>query len=153
MPDFPLSQTRRTLPIALLRAREAVMERFRPMLRAIDVTEAQWRVLRVVQEIPGIEPTRLAEQAVILAPSLTRILKTLESRGLVTVERAAEDRRRTQVRLAPGGDRLLREASRESATIYATIERELGAEDLAALIDKLDVLLTRLNGPGDAADG
>ena len=35
--DFPLSATQRTLPIALLRAREAVMDRFRPMLRNIDV--------------------------------------------------------------------------------------------------------------------
>ena len=31
---FELSETRRTLPIALLRARETVMERFRPMLSA-----------------------------------------------------------------------------------------------------------------------
>jgi hypothetical protein len=33
--------TRRSLPIALLRAREAVMSRFRPMLNADDVTEQQ----------------------------------------------------------------------------------------------------------------
>jgi hypothetical protein len=39
--------TRRALPIALLRAREAVMVRFRPILRYHGVTEQQWRVMRV----------------------------------------------------------------------------------------------------------
>ncbi|WP_421904785.1 MarR family transcriptional regulator [Mameliella sp.] len=75
--EFPLSETQRTLPIALLRAREAVMERFRPMLRDIDVTEQQWRVLTVVREAGEIDATQLARAACVLAPSLTRTLKSL----------------------------------------------------------------------------
>ncbi|MFT5000920.1 MAG: hypothetical protein ACI875_001925, partial [Planctomycetota bacterium] len=38
--------TEKSLPIMLLRAREAVMRRFRPMLRLHDLSEQQWRVLR-----------------------------------------------------------------------------------------------------------
>ena len=45
-PDFEHS-----LPMMLLRAREAVMGRFRPMLREFDLTEQQWRIIRVLAEV------------------------------------------------------------------------------------------------------
>ncbi len=44
-------ETGRSLPIALLRARESLMARFRPMLAAHGFTEQQWRVLRIVGEV------------------------------------------------------------------------------------------------------
>ncbi|MGH7006661.1 MAG: hypothetical protein ACREIP_22160, partial [Alphaproteobacteria bacterium] len=41
--DFPMRAFSRSLPMQLLRAREAVMQRFRPMLHQHGVTEQQWR--------------------------------------------------------------------------------------------------------------
>ncbi|BBU57504.1 MULTISPECIES: homoprotocatechuate degradation operon regulator HpaR [Mameliella] len=151
--DFPLSATQRTLPIALLRAREAVMERFRPMLRDIDVTEQQWRVLRVVQEAEEIDATQLARAACVLAPSLTRILKSLESRGLITQGRDKNDRRRTLVRLTEAGDALLHEAGLVSAKIYAEIEAKLSAERIADLLDALERMTDDLTRQDDAGNG
>ncbi len=46
----PLCQTNRSLPIALLRARETVMGPIRDMLATSGVNEQKWRVLRVLQE-------------------------------------------------------------------------------------------------------
>ena len=46
--------TRRSLPMALLRARETVMARFRPMLAENDINEQQWRVLRVLDQPRGV---------------------------------------------------------------------------------------------------
>ncbi len=60
------------LPMALLRAREAVMARFRPLLDAHGINEQQWRVIRVLAEHPSLDATDLAQRANILAPSLTR---------------------------------------------------------------------------------
>ncbi|WP_417206842.1 homoprotocatechuate degradation operon regulator HpaR [Antarctobacter sp.] len=154
-PDaFPLSETQRTLPIALLRAREAVMERFRPMLREIDVTEQQWRVLRVVQEAGEIDATQLARAACVLAPSLTRILKTLEARGLIALHRDAADRRRTLVNISAVGKALLHEAGQTSAGIYKEIEERLGADRIADLLDALenvtqDLDLSNADAPDD----
>ena len=37
-----------SLPMELLKAREAAMARFRPMLRSHGLTEQQWRVLRAL---------------------------------------------------------------------------------------------------------
>lgn len=151
--EFPLSATQRTLPIALLRAREAVMDRFRPMLRGIDVTEQQWRVLRVVQETEEIDATQLARTACVLAPSLTRILKSLEARGLIAQGRDKNDRRRTLVRLTEKGDDLLHEAGLVSATIYAEIEAKLGAERIADLLDALERMTDDLTAQENSRNG
>lgn len=147
-PVLPLSSPRRTLPIALLRAREAVMDRYRPLLRGLDLTEAQWRVLRVLRAEPGLEATQLAEEAVILAPSLTRVLKTLESRGYVTAQKDSGDRRRTVVHLTDAGAALLNGAASDSAAITAELEAQLGQPEMDSLLDALERLLDRLEGDG-----
>ena len=55
-----LRRTDRSLPIALLRAREAVMEPVRDMLAASGLSEQKWRVLRVVDEAEALEQSRSA---------------------------------------------------------------------------------------------
>ena len=46
------------LPIALLRTREEVMARFRPHLHQYDITEQQWRVIRVLHTTNQTHPTQ-----------------------------------------------------------------------------------------------
>ena len=41
------TETSKSLPIAMLRAREAIMLSFRPVLAKHGFTEQQWRVLKV----------------------------------------------------------------------------------------------------------
>ena len=48
--------TDRSLPIALLRAREKVMEPVREILAHSNISEQKWRVLRVVDEAGPVEP-------------------------------------------------------------------------------------------------
>src|SRR6201995_5147534 len=78
MPEFPPS-----LPMALLRAREAVMRQFRPSLRQHGLTEQQWRILRALAAIDAVEVTELVRTAFLLGPSLSRILRDLEKRRLI----------------------------------------------------------------------
>jgi homoprotocatechuate degradation regulator HpaR len=141
---FEFAQTRRTLPMALLRAREAVMERFRPMLLEHGVTEQQWRVLRVLHEAGKRDATELAAAACILAPSLTRILKTLEGKGLIATRKDPGDRRRALIELTPEGSAFIRKAAPASAAIYADLEASLGRERIETLLDELGSLLAKL---------
>jgi len=145
---FGLAQTHRTLPIALLRAREAVMEQFRPLLAANDVTEQQWRVMRVLEEVEKIDASRLATLACILAPSLTRIMKTLESRGFIRAHKDEHDGRRTLVALTEAGRDFIRALAPESAAIYSEIETKIGRARIEALLDELEVLLSQLKVDG-----
>lgn len=141
---FELAETRRTLPIALLRAREAVMERFRPLLGAHDVTEQQWRVLRVLQEAGETDATQLADAASLLPPSLTRMVRSLEARGFITLRKDPNDGRRSLIALTDAGKGFLRKVSPESAAIYAQIEAQIGHERVEHLLDELAALLTAL---------
>ncbi|WP_319485902.1 homoprotocatechuate degradation operon regulator HpaR [uncultured Cohaesibacter sp.] len=140
-----LSQTQRTLPIALLRAREAVMDYFRPLLAENDVTEQQWRVMRVLDEVGTVDASFLARQACILAPSLTRIMRTLEARGFVEVNRDSKDGRRALVCLSEEGSLFIRKLAPASAKIYEDIESKVGNERIGLLLDELEILLAALN--------
>ena len=135
----PLS-TRRSLPMALLRAREAVMARFRPILARHDVTEQQWRVIRVLGEESPLDATTVAERSSILTPSLTRIIRTLELRGLIGRDRDAEDGRRLVLTITRKGESLIREVVPEANVIYGDIANAFGAKRLQALLDTLDDL-------------
>ena len=135
----PLS-TRRSLPMALLRAREAVMVRFRPILAAHDVTEQQWRVIRVLGEESPLDATTVAERSSILTPSLTRIIRTLEERRLIGRTRDLADGRRLVLTITRAGEALIREVVPKANVVYSAIEAEFGAKRLQALLDTLDEL-------------
>lgn len=136
-----------SLPMALLRARESVMARFRPNLRRHGVTEQQWRVLRALAAAGETETTRLAEMVMLLPPSLSRILKDLIARGLIARRTPETDLRRSLVSLSPKGTALIAKVAPDSEAIYAEIEALYGAQALA----DLRVLLTRLEGALGAA--
>lgn len=133
----------RSLPMALLRAREAVMDRFRPMLRDHGVTEQQWRVLRALTAGPA-EISALAERCCILGPSLTRILRNLEDRRLLTRRAGPGDARVSVIAITATGRRLIDRVAPHSEAHYAEIEEALGAERLESLYALLEDLEGRL---------
>ena len=94
-----LPSTDRSLPIALIRAREGIMSPIREMLAQSDVTEQQWRVLRVLDDHGPQESSALAQRACLLFPSLTRITQTLKKKGLITQTRVATDKRRQVIEI------------------------------------------------------
>ena len=133
--------TRRSLPMSLLRAREAVMSKFRPMLARHDVTEQQWRVIRVLGEASPLDATEVAERASILAPSLTRIIKALEDRGFITRGKFADDGRRVQLAIAPAGMALIEDVTPERRAIYSDLEARYGHAEMERLLDMLEALI------------
>lgn len=140
MAEIKPKAVRRSLPMALLRAREVVMEQFRPMLAHYDVSEQQWRVIRVVAEAGRLDASEVAERAAILAPSLTRIIRALVLRKLIKRRRDVEDGRRVILEIAPAGLALIARASPESLEIYNRLEARFGSDRLEALLDLLDDL-------------
>lgn len=138
MSDPHLRDFTRSLPMALLKAREAVMARFRPILRDHDITEQQWRVIRALNGRDGLEITALAHQCIILMPSLTRILKALEEKGLVKRFAVENDQRRTLIRLSRKGVALFEKVAPLSEAAYQEISSEVGPDKLGELYALLD---------------
>ncbi|WP_372886799.1 homoprotocatechuate degradation operon regulator HpaR [Shimia sp.] len=135
---YPL--TNRSLPIALLRARERVMWPIRGMLADAGVTEQQWRVLRVLDEEGPMDPTSIADRAVLLLPSLTRILQKLEDKGYVTRERDDTDRRRQIIRATEAGRDVIMANLDTSRRILGEMREKLGDDKHEVLIDLLNEL-------------
>ena len=132
--------TRKSLPIALLRAREAVMSHFRPMLSEHDITEQQWRVIRILAERGMVDASEMADRAFILAPSLTRIIRSLEERGIITKAKDENDGRRVLLQITPSGLAIIEEVAPESRLIYEKLEKRFGAKRIDELLDMLDEL-------------
>ncbi|MEZ5870446.1 MAG: homoprotocatechuate degradation operon regulator HpaR [Nitratireductor sp.] len=132
--------TSRSLPIALLRAREAVMGPVRDMLQKSNVSEQQWRVLRVIEESGEIEQTAIAKAACLQLPSLTRILRNMEKEGYVTRRTDKDDRRKSMVSISGSGRQLIADHAAQNAEIFGRLEGLYGREKLDQLLDLLEEL-------------
>lgn len=135
-----MPNTARSLPIALLRARERLIGRFRGLLSEAGVTEAQWRVLRVLSEIGPTDASEVAREACLLMPSLTRILQALEGRGLSVREAHPRDGRKVLISVSAEGAALLNMHAAENAAIFNEIESQFGGAKLELLLDLLNEL-------------
>lgn len=130
-----------SLPMALLKAREAAMRVFRPLLAEHGLTEQQWRVLRALAAAgDDLEVGVLAQHTFLLSPSLSRILVTLEGRSLISRATPDHDRRRSLISLTPGGRRLMARFAPRGEAAYAEIERQFGAARLHRLLNELHEL-------------
>ncbi|MES1162929.1 MAG: MarR family transcriptional regulator, partial [Rhizobacter sp.] len=98
---MPTTMRHRNLPHLVLRARDALMAQFRPLLSTHGLTEQQWRIVRELLEQGPQEPRQLCDACSISSPSIVGVLQRMEETGLVARERMPHDQRRVQVSLTP----------------------------------------------------
>lgn len=146
-PKARLRSFSRSLPMALLRAREAVMRQFRPSLHSFGITEQQWRVLRALTSVETVEVLALAQATFLLSPSLSRILKDLEDRRLIVRRTSDVDLRRGLISISPTGRALIEAAGQTSEAIYSEITQRIGDKKLKALHELLSDLEQCLAAP------
>lgn len=132
-----LRELGQSLPMELLKAREAAMASFRPMLRRHNLTEQQWRVIRVLAEYPDSDAGELAQRSLLLAPSLSRIFQFLERENLIVRSADKKDQRRSLFALTRKGQELYERIAPESEALYAQIEAHFGTENLESLYELL----------------
>jgi homoprotocatechuate degradation regulator HpaR len=148
--DFPrprIKDDRRSLPIALLRAREAVMSYFRPHHRKGGITEQQWRVIRVLYLDGEMDAAELARRAYLLAPSLSRILKDLKAAKYLKRRPGDSDSRQSLLSLSPNGSAVVTGVAPFLDSIHRDIAQRFGHERLDALLALLDELERALAEP------
>jgi len=134
-----------SLPMSLLIAREAVMSRFTPVLREYGLSPQQWRVMRVlVESSQAIDATELSKRCYLMMPSLTRILRSMEQRDLITRSPDKKDHRRLLVSITPSGKELHNELTPYNAARFADIERIVGREKLEQLHQLLSETISTL---------
>ncbi|MCC8366274.1 MULTISPECIES: homoprotocatechuate degradation operon regulator HpaR [Xenorhabdus] len=131
-----------SLTLALLQARETSMGFFRPILKSYNLTEQQWRIVRVLASSRSIDFHDLANLTCILRPSLTGILTRMERDGLIFRLKPMNDQRKLYVSLTPAGQELYEQAKGEVDEGYKAIEAAFSPEKLAQLLELLDDLIS-----------
>lgn len=134
------------LPMLLLRAREAVLEPARPILRRYGLTEAQWRVLRMLGGEGEMEATRLAKAVYLRGPSVTRIVRDLSAKNYVARRSDPQDGRVAIVSLCPAGRAIVEEVMPLIQEIAARLRVIYGSEELADLERRLRRLIDVAGG-------
>ena len=137
----------RNLPLLMLRAREHLIGRFRPMLNTHGITEQQWRIVRVLLEARALEPREIGELCRLSSPSLAGVLARMEEIGLVTRKRLAHDQRRVRVSLTPRSRALAARMAPQIEAVYARVELQLGKEFCEHLYASLDSVIDKLGPP------
>ena len=140
-----LLETNKSLTIALLRAREALMLSFRPMLAKHNFTEQQWRVLRVLGEKGPCDAGKLASEACILAPSLSRIINTLIDNQFIEKKLDNHDKRKIILNISDYGVEILEKIKPEYLSILKSIQKKYGEEKISTIL-KLLSEITNWNG-------
>jgi homoprotocatechuate degradation regulator HpaR len=136
--------------MALLRCREAVMARFRPMLRRHGVSEQQWRILRALSSGGPMRAGDVAEQTLLSSPSVSRLLKALSDRQLIQRTVSTEDQRATRISITAKGRRLVERIAPLSESIYDEIGRAVGTRALDDLYRVLATATSQLTPGSDA---
>ena len=129
------------------------MAQFRPLLRQHGITEQQWRVLRSLVAVDEASATEIAERTCLSMPSLSRILRSLDDRGLVQRRVRPSDLRGAWISVTDQGRVLVATVGEESEERYADIEARLGKARLARLYDELEEVSRRLQRPDLQHDG
>jgi homoprotocatechuate degradation regulator HpaR len=140
----PATFRHRNLPHLLLQTRETLMAGFRPILRQHGMTEQQWRVVRTLDEQGEMEPNQVADACLILSPSLTRMLSSMEEAGLILRSRSTTDQRRQLISLTDKGRALIAEVEPLIDRRYQELEQMIGAERLGKVYGALDEMLESL---------
>ena len=137
-----------SLTIALLQARETAMTFFRPIIKQHNLTEQQWRIVRVLAEHPSMDFHDLAFRTCILRPSLTGILTRMERDGLVLRLKPLNDQRKLYVSLTQTGQKLYENAQAQVEEVYQQLEAQYSPEkmqQLTALLQEFIALGDRQN--------
>jgi len=132
-----LAPYRESITGVLLVAREAAMAPIRPVLRSSNFTEQQWRVLRVLSDEGPLDIAALCTKAVLHGPSISRILKELSDRGLISREADAQDRRRFFVDITSEGRLAIKKTATDTLVLLNKYVDAFGKERLENLLSEL----------------
>ena len=83
---------------------------YRKVLRRLDLTYPQYLVMLVLWQQDSQTVSAIGERLFLESPTLTPLLKRLESRGLISRQRSAQDERQVIISLSEAGKALHQQA-------------------------------------------
>ncbi len=127
----------------LQRLAELLAERRAQLAREAGLSEQQWRVLEGIAA-PGFLPSLFARQRESTPAAVSKLLRQLLDRGLVSVSISPADARQRAYRLTPKGRRALDRIAQAREEAVQAVWSSLAAEDVARFADVAETLAERL---------
>jgi DNA-binding MarR family transcriptional regulator len=118
----------------LLRTADMLTRGALGVLKAEDLSQTQYNVLRILRGSPqGLPCGEIAGRMITRDPDVTRLLDRMEKRGLISRARDGRDRRMVLARIAPEGLRLVNRLDEPVQKMHRKLLGHLGKERLRAL--------------------
>jgi DNA-binding MarR family transcriptional regulator len=119
----------------LVRTATALMRRETEVLKAHELTPAQFNVLRILRGAgsDGLICREIGERMLAWDPDVTKLLDRLEARGLVVRERQPRDRRAIVARVTQRGLSMLQQVDKPMLDMVVGLLGHLGEKKLKTL--------------------
>lgn len=130
------------LCFALYSAGLAMNKVYRSLLSALDLTYPQYLVMLVLWERDGLSVSDIGGRLFLDSATLTPLLKRMETAGLLSRARSAQDERQVIISLTAQGRALKKRAASVPHAVYCASGCEL--DELVALKDQLSILRAQL---------
>jgi DNA-binding MarR family transcriptional regulator len=122
--------------------------------KAHGLSVTEWRVVAVLGRFPALTASEVAQRTAMDKVAISRAVKRLQQRRLVTRSPHREDRRRLPLRLTPGlGEALFAQVVPKALACEARLLAALNEQEKAALdrlLVKLQAAAEALNPPPEA---
>jgi homoprotocatechuate degradation regulator HpaR len=122
-----------SLPMQLYRALDAIMPEYRNLFYKYDLTEQQWRILRVLWTENNITVAQLSKITLLPAPSLVGILDRLVKKNLLIRNRSDKDRRQVQISLTTKGQELQQLVAPSVLAIHSRLKARVSNDEWQSL--------------------
>ena|SRR5947209_7842823 len=126
--------------LAIIRKADALMQVVTDLLKPHGLSATQYNVLRILRGAgtDGASCKEISNKLIARDPDVTRLMDRLEKRGLLTRDRAKEDRRVVTHQLTPEGLALLKELDEPIQNIHRTVMRGVKPANLKTLLSILE---------------
>ena len=135
----------------LRRAHQISVAVFEDECRGLGLTPSQFGLLTVLHASPGLDQSSLARALGLDKVTVLRVLRGLESRGLVTRAPALASRRKRAIALSAEGQALLAQAQAPTDRAYQRLMAPLAPAQQAQLLSLLRDLTAGLESDARAA--
>lgn len=102
-----------------------------------DLTKEQWILLKVLSNHPDVTQNKLACLTNRDKTSMTRLIHTLEKKGLIARISARNDKRINQLQLTPKGLQMLNKAEQIFMQLVIQLQHGLSEQEIENLINVL----------------
>lgn len=135
----------------LRRAHQISAAVFEDECRSVALTPAQFGVLCVLHAHPKLDQSTLARSLGFDKVTMMRVMRGLETRGLIERTYTSENRRNLSISLSESGLALLKQTQEPAERAYFRLMSPLTQEQQTQLLSLLQILTNGLEGEARAA--